>query len=130
MTLQVELVSPEGILFEGEGSMVQARTIGGGDIAFLTGHEPFIGVLDIYPIKIRLDNNSDLVIAVERGFIECTGTRVSILSDAAVLATTIDAAAAEADLAAAQEAVRTNPDDAAAKAAQRWAEVRLAAAKG
>ena len=41
MTLQVELVSPEGILFEGEADMVIARTVGGGDIAFLTGHVPY-----------------------------------------------------------------------------------------
>lgn len=130
MALQVELVSPEGILFEGEASMVQARTVGGGDIGFLTGHEPFLGVLSTHPIKIRLENNTDLVIAVERGFIECTGTRVSILSDAAVLATAIDTAEAEADLAAAQEALRVDSEDEMARAAQRWAEVRIAAAKG
>jgi F-type H+-transporting ATPase subunit epsilon len=128
--MQVELVSPEGVLYEGEATMVQARTVGGGDIGFLTGHEPFLGVLSTHPVKIRQENNQDLVIAVERGFIECTGSRVSILSDAAVIASQIDVSAAESDLAAAQEALRANGDDPAALAAQRWAEVRIAAARG
>ena len=37
MPLQVELVSPERILYSGEADMVIARTVGGGDIAFLPG---------------------------------------------------------------------------------------------
>ena len=32
MTLAVEVVSPEAILFSGEAEMVVARTLGGGDI--------------------------------------------------------------------------------------------------
>ena len=43
MTLHVELVSPEQVLYSGDASMVVARTSGGGDIAFLTGHAPFLG---------------------------------------------------------------------------------------
>ena len=46
MTLRVELVSPEQVLYSGDASMVVARTAGGGDIAFLTGHAPFLGVLE------------------------------------------------------------------------------------
>ena len=41
----VELVSPEQVLFAGEATMVIARTLGGGDIAFLPGHAPFLGAL-------------------------------------------------------------------------------------
>jgi F-type H+-transporting ATPase subunit epsilon len=40
--MQVELVSPERILYSGEADMVIARTIGGGELAFLTGHAPFV----------------------------------------------------------------------------------------
>ena len=41
MAFTIEFVSPESILYSGEGTMVTARTRGGGDIAFLAGHEPF-----------------------------------------------------------------------------------------
>ena len=37
MTMQVELVSPERILFSGEADMVICRTVSDGEIAFLTG---------------------------------------------------------------------------------------------
>ena len=43
MTLHVELVSPERVLWSGEASLVLARTPGGGDVAFLTGHSPVVG---------------------------------------------------------------------------------------
>ena len=44
MPLDVELVSPERIAYTGEAKMVICRTTRG-DIAFLPGHVPFIGVL-------------------------------------------------------------------------------------
>ena len=43
MTMQVQIVSPERILWTGEAEMVTARTIEGGDISFQTGHAPFVG---------------------------------------------------------------------------------------
>ena len=55
MTLHVDLVSPERILYSGEADLVIARTVGGGDIAFLGGHAPFVGALDIATVTIRKD---------------------------------------------------------------------------
>jgi F-type H+-transporting ATPase subunit beta len=43
--LQVELVSPEEILYSGEAYMVVVRTVGGGEVAFMPGHAPFLGAL-------------------------------------------------------------------------------------
>ena len=51
MPLQVELVSPERILFTGEADDGRRAHDGGGDIAFLPGHVPFIGTLDVYPVE-------------------------------------------------------------------------------
>ena len=36
--MQVELVSPEKVVFSGEATQVITRTLGGGEIAFLPGH--------------------------------------------------------------------------------------------
>ena len=52
MAIQVEFVSPEMTLYSGVASMVVARTRGGGEIAFLTGHEPFIGSLLTCEVKV------------------------------------------------------------------------------
>ena len=58
MTLRVELVSPERILLSVDASMVVARTIDGGDIAFLTGHAPFIGALATWPLDVVLTDGT------------------------------------------------------------------------
>ena len=55
MALEVQLVSPERILYTGEATMVVCRTVGGGDIAFLTGHTSFIGALDELPEQAFLN---------------------------------------------------------------------------
>ena len=117
MSLQVELVSPERILYSGEAEMVIARTAGG-DIAFLTGHAPFVGVLGIGKVVVREVGGSSVVAAVHGGFVEIKDNRVSILSDVAELSTQIDVARA-------REALSRAGDD---EDARRRAEVRLDAA--
>jgi F-type H+-transporting ATPase subunit epsilon len=114
MSLQVELVSPERILYSGEASMVIARTAGG-DIAFLTGHAPFVGALGVGKVVIRETAGTSVVAAVHGGFVEIKDDRVSILSDVAELSTQIDVARARDALS------RAGDDD----EARRRAEVRL-----
>lgn len=93
--LQVELVSPERILFSGEARMVIARTTAG-DIAFQPGHVPFVGTLQVHPVRIVLADGTEEVAAVHEGFVECAFDRVTILSDVAELASHIDADRARA----------------------------------
>ena len=49
--MEVEVVSPERILFSGEADMVVCRT-SDGDIAFMANHAPFIGALGIGAVRI------------------------------------------------------------------------------
>lgn len=121
--LQVELVSPERIIFEGEASMVIARTAGG-DIAFQPGHVPFIGTLAIHPVRVIMADGTEEVIAVHEGFVECAHDRVTILSDIAELASQIDVARAQSAQERA-EANRDQLDEAAREAALRRAQVRI-----
>ena len=78
MAMQVELVSPERILFSGEAEMVVARTTDG-EIAFLTGHAPFIGALVEGVVTIRTSEGQDELAAVHGGFVEVSDNRVTIL---------------------------------------------------
>jgi F-type H+-transporting ATPase subunit epsilon len=128
--VDVQLVSPEKIAFTGEGSAVIARTIGGGDIAFLSNHAPFIGALDIHPVVIKQETGPDVVVAVHGGFVEVSENKVTILSDIAELPDQIDAARANAAKAAAEEKLRANADDDEAKLALKRAETRLAVKSG
>jgi F-type H+-transporting ATPase subunit epsilon len=110
MTLQVELVSPERILWSGEADMVVARTTDG-DIAFLTGHAPFIGALGIGAVTIEEPGGAQTKIAVHGGFVEVSHNKVTVLSDVAELAGDIDAARAQAAKDRAEAAYRAEPTD-------------------
>lgn len=127
MPMQVELVSPERILYSGEATMVQARTIGGGDIAFLSGHAPFIGALDIDQVIIRTVDGDDQVAAVHGGFVSVNQNQVKILSDLAELQGNIDVTRARRAAEQAEDAVRRGDDEHAQAALQR-AHARLKAA--
>jgi F-type H+-transporting ATPase subunit epsilon len=117
--MQVELVSPERILFSGESDMVIARSAGG-DIAFLTGHAPFVGTLGIGKVRVKESGGGEVVAAVHGGFVEVKNDRVTILSDVAELASQIDVARA-------REALAGAGDD---EDARRRAEVRIEVAAG
>jgi F-type H+-transporting ATPase subunit epsilon len=125
--LQVELVSPERILYSGEATMVTARTIGGGDIAFLTGHAPFIGALAIDQVTIRQPDGTDEVAAVHGGFVSVQDDKVKVLSDLAELRAQIDVNRARRAQETAEAAVRVN-DDVECEADLRRAQARLKAA--
>lgn len=129
MTLHVEVVSPERILWTGDADMVSARTIGGGDIAFLTGHAPFVGALDTGRVTVRPTDGPDEWVAVHGGFVEVSNDRVTILSDVAELASQIDVERARAAAERAEAALRVE-HDAEAEAALRRAHVRIAVAGG
>jgi F-type H+-transporting ATPase subunit epsilon len=131
MPLHVELVSPERVLLSTDASMVLARTIGGGDIAFLPGHAPFIGALAVWVVEIIPVEGPRIMAAVHGGFISITDDRVKILSDLAELGDGIDTARAQAALERA-EAAQARADDevgvAEAIAAVARANARLRAA--
>jgi len=123
--MEVQLVSPEQVLYVGEADMVIARTLGGGEIAFLKGHAPFLGALADSSVRLVLAAGGQERFAVHGGFVEVANDRVIVLSDVAELAADIDTTRAQAAKDRAEEALRNNNDDADAQAALQRAEVRL-----
>ena len=129
-SMQVELVSPESIVFSGEATMVVARTTAG-EIAFLPGHVPFVGVLSgKSPVKIMMTDGTTRVVAVHSGFVEVSHNTVTILSDVAELAADIDVPRAQAAKERAEAALRDRPDAEELLAALLRANLRLAVASG
>src|SRR5215204_7126007 len=122
--MQVDLVSPERVLFSGQASMVITRTRGGGEIAFLPGHAPFLAALTENHTRITLEDSSVLHVAVHGGFVEVSNNKVSILSDVAELGDKIDVTRAEAARERALERLRQDqtPEN---EAALSRAEARL-----
>lgn len=128
MTLEVALVSPERILYNGEASMVVCRTTEG-EIAFLTDHAPFVGTLDIAPVRIITDDGPEIKAAVHGGFVEVRDNKVSILSDVAELPDQIDVERARKAKDAA-ERDRQEDEEAVVVATVRRAALRLEVAGG
>ena len=129
MALEVQLVSPEQVLFVGEADMVIARTLEGGDVAFQPGHIPFLGALGSHPVRVYLSDHSTISFAVHGGFVQVANDRVIVLSDVAELPAQIDVARARAAKDRAEAALRTDAHDAAAQAAAQRAETRLLVAE-
>jgi F-type H+-transporting ATPase subunit epsilon len=127
--MQVQLVSPEQVLYTGEADMVVARTLGGGEIAFLADHAPFIGALDNAPVRVILADGTRDQFAVHGGFVEVSHNRVTILSDVAEHPGTIDLDRAIEARARAEEVLRQSPDDYDALQALARAETRIAVAE-
>jgi F-type H+-transporting ATPase subunit epsilon len=123
--VEVQLVSPEQVLYVGEADMVIARTLGGGEIAFLKGHAPFLGALADSTVRLVLPTGGQERFAVHGGFVEVAHDRVIVLSDVAELASDIDTTRAQAAKARAEAVLSANADDEEAQAALQRAEVRL-----
>ncbi|GAA3545938.1 ATP synthase epsilon chain [Aeromicrobium flavum] len=118
MTLQIELVAADRVVWSGEAREVIARTAEG-DIGVLTGHAPLLsllvpGVVEIFPV-----DGDTVRAAVSEGFISVAADRVSILSEDTFLADEVDESALTAEL----EKARSSDDEAAVRRAE--AKLRL-----
>jgi len=128
-SMRVEVVSPERVLFSGEATQVITRTLGGGEVAFLAGHAPFLGALSANHTRIYLADGKVQDVAIHGGFVEVSNNKVSLLTDLAELAGEIDRARAMRAKEAAEERMR-GEHDAEAVASLSRAHARLAASGG
>ena len=128
MSLHVELVSPEALVWSGDVDSVLLRTIGGGDIQFLTGHAPVLAALDICVIEMGLSDGTVERVAVRGGFVEVSDDHVKILSDQGIRADHVDPDAARSERDRAQELMgRVETELARSEAAEdmKWSTVQL-----
>ena len=88
-SFQVEVLTPEGQVFEGEVEMVSTRT-SVGSIGILAHHQPLLGMLD--PTELRLyKSESDIVsYAQGEGYVQVSADGVLLLVEEAVEASAID----------------------------------------
>ena len=128
--LNVQVVSPESVSYTGEASMVVARTVEGGDIAFQPGHIPFIGILQVWSVDVVKEDGSRDPFAVHRGFVQVSDIDITILSDVSEAKDEIDVPRAERALAEAEQALSADADDAGAAYDKARAEVRIRVAAG
>ena len=101
-TVTVNIVTPDGPVYDSEVTMVIAKTTSG-EIGVLAGHIPMVAPLAIGAVKLKKEDGSTDLVAVNGGFIEVRPEKISILAQAAEVASTIDIARAKEALARAEE---------------------------
>ena len=103
MSLQVELVVPDGEIWSGHARMVIAKTLEG-DVGILTSHPDVLGILAEGSVVRILDpeqggaDGGEVRAAVSTGFLSVHDDRVSILARQAELGSQVDRSAVRAEL--------------------------------
>jgi F-type H+-transporting ATPase subunit epsilon len=78
--INVELVAPDRVVWEGEADMVIARTTDG-ELGVMANHIPLLGVLVDAPVRVRQDGRDVKTVTVTGGFLSVTKEKVSILAE-------------------------------------------------
>ena len=78
-TLEVQLVAADRLVYEGEATLVRARTLGG-ELGILPGHQPLLGVLVEGEIKINGEDGVKTAV-VDGGFLSVDHDRVTIVAE-------------------------------------------------
>jgi F-type H+-transporting ATPase subunit epsilon len=117
--LEVALVAAERTVWEGQATIVIARTTDG-DVGILPGHAPLLGLLQGGTVQVRTVDGEFFVAAAPDGFISVANDRVSILAENAEMGHDIDLEQARGEL---EQALAAGIADADAD------EVRLAEAR-
>lgn len=86
MPLNVDIVSPARVLWEGEASMVSAPAADG-SMGVLPGHQPVLAVLRPGVVTIKPLQGETVEIEVDGGFFSVDSDQVTIVLDASAAAT-------------------------------------------
>ena len=79
-SINVELVAPDRVVWEGEADMVIARTTDG-ELGVMANHIPLLGVLVDSPVRIRQNGQDVKTVNVTGGFLSVTKEKVSVLAE-------------------------------------------------
>ena len=109
-TVTVNIVTPDGSVYDSEVTMVIAKTTSG-EIGVLAGHIPMVAPLAIGAVKLKKAAGTTEVAAISGGFIEVRPDKISILAPSAEVAASIDIARAKEALARAEGRLQKKQDD-------------------
>ena len=103
-TLKLEIVTPERTAYSEDVEMV---TLPGseGELGVYPNHVPLLTTINPGELRV-LKGGKETFLAIGEGFVEITGSTVSVLTDMALEPSVIDESAAEAAVARAQAAMK------------------------
>ncbi len=86
---ELVVANPEGVVFEGLVVQLLLRSAGG-DIAFLAGHGPYVGEVEVCLAVVQSADGGSEQIVVDGGVVRAGGNRVIVLARDAELASSIE----------------------------------------
>lgn len=84
MALNVSLVSAERAVWNGEATLVIAKTVEG-EIGIMAGHEPVLAILAEGQVRITLSDGSKVLASAQDGFLSMEGDELTIVAGNAAL---------------------------------------------
>ena len=120
----IDIVSPNGSVFQGEAQRVRAPGVQG-TFEVLHNHAPMIAAIELGPIYLTLASGERIAFATSGGFVEVLNNTVTILAETAEPATAIDVERARASEARALEKLKSSDEAERTKARQSLERARL-----
>ena len=84
-SFQVDVVSPEAIVWSGQATFVVARTPEG-ELGVMADHEPLMGALVTGPVIIEDESGERTTIGAHGGFLQVVNNQVTLITDRAEIA--------------------------------------------
>ena len=106
---RLRILTPEGVVFDGEAEMITVRTTVG-DKGILARHEPYVAALGIGQAKVRIDGETRIA-AVSSGSIEVSKDVTTLLAQSFEWADEIDLQRAEKAQQTAEENIERYKND-------------------
>lgn len=107
--MHCRLVVPEGVLFDGDASLIVARSPNG-EFAVMDNHAPLLAVLDPSPLRIKT-SAEEHVYALLGGLLRVEQTGVTITAEQAISVDEIDLAEVKGRRTEMDEQLKATPDD-------------------
>jgi F-type H+-transporting ATPase subunit epsilon len=113
-TFEVEVLTPEGEVFEGEVRQVSTRTAVG-EIGILANHAPLLAALRPTELRLHVSDSETRRYAQAHGWLQVFGNRVRMLVEEAIAPEELDAATLKEQLADAEQRLADAEEGSAAR---------------
>jgi F-type H+-transporting ATPase subunit epsilon len=113
--VDVEVLTPEGQVFNGEVRQVSTRTAVG-EVGILANHAPLLAALRPAELRLHVSDSETVRYAQAHGWLQVFGNRAKLLLEEAVAPEELDAATLKEQLADAEQRLKESEDGSGAEA--------------
>ena len=110
--IDVEVLTPEGEVFEGEARMVSTRTEVG-EIGILANHAPVLAALRPTELRLKVSDSDTKRYAQAHGWLQVFGNRARLLVEEAIAPEDLDAGVLKEQLSDAEQRLKESDEESA-----------------